>query len=76
MNDTPETSPLLLSARDAAKLCGIGLRTWHSYRASGKLPPSFKIGGRRVWKRKDIYRWVDWDFPNLDRFIDLEKINK
>ena len=75
-SDTAETLPLLLSAKDAAKLCGIGVRTWHTYRASGKLPPSFKICGRRIWKREDIYHWIDWDFPNLDQFIERQEANK
>ena len=71
--DNDATAPLLLSAKQAATLCGFGLRTWHTYRASGKLPPSFKIAGRRIWKRQDIERWINWDFPCLDRFIELSK---
>lgn len=70
-NYAPE--PLLLQAKEAAGLCGIGLRTWHTYRASGKLPPSYRIAGRRIWKRRDIERWIEWDFPCLDNFIELLK---
>lgn len=66
--------PLLLQAKDAAALCGIGLRTWHTYRASGKLPPSYRIAGRRIWKRRDIERWIEWNFPCLDKFIELSNL--
>ena len=69
--DKIQTAQLLLSAKDGAALCGFGLRTWHTYRASGALPPSHKIMGRRVWKRKDLECWIDWNFPSLERFIEL-----
>ena len=73
---TIESVPLLLSAKQATRLCGIGLRTWHTYRSSGKLPPSHKIAGRRIWKRRDVERWIEWDFPCLDRFIELSEMEK
>ena len=67
--------PLLLQAKEAAALCGFGLRTWHTYLASGKLPPSYKIAGRRIWKLRDLERWIEWDFPSLEQFIELSKLD-
>lgn len=60
--------PLLIRAKDAAALCGVSPRKWGDLQASGQIPPSFKLGGCRVWRVSDLKKWVAWGMPNLDRF--------
>lgn len=60
--------PLLLSIDQASALLGIPRRTLYSLMNSGRLPRSFKIGGRRVFRRDDLTRWVELGLPTLQRF--------
>ena len=63
--------PLLCSIDETAALLGLGRRTVYSLMNAGKLPPSHKIGGKRVFVRADIERWVELEMPSLERFITL-----
>ena len=67
-SNSPVLEPLLLREKEAAAICGVSPRTWRDWRASGKVPPSHKIGGSVFWKTEDIKLWVKMDMPNLDKF--------
>jgi excisionase family DNA binding protein len=59
---------LLLTIDQTGKLLGIPRRTLYSLMNGGKLPPSFKLGGKRVFRHADLTRWVDLGMPPLERF--------
>ena len=63
--------PLLLRAGQAAQLCGLSVSTWHEYRASGRVPPSIKIGKARLWRLDILRKWTSWNCPPIDRFNQL-----
>lgn len=44
----------LLSAREGAKILGVGLSTFWRLAAKGKVPQPIKIGGSTRWRRADI----------------------
>ena len=67
-------TPLLLRAAECASLCGVSRRTWDRLKSSGKLPPSFKLGNSRVWKRCDLESWIRWNMPCLDKFLELKEM--
>jgi predicted DNA-binding transcriptional regulator AlpA len=71
LNLIPE--PLLLRAKEAARLCGIALSTWYEFKSAGMLPPSIKLGKARLWRLDVLRRWVEWDCPNIDKFMALER---
>lgn len=60
--------PLLLSVDDTARLLGLGRRTLYSLMNSGKICPSYRLGGRRCFRRDDLNRWVEMGMPSLERF--------
>ncbi len=70
MTNDNDIEPLLLRADDCAQICGVSRRTWERLTASGQIPPSYKLGNSRVWRRSDIHLWVEWGMPNLDDFVD------
>ena len=72
LNPLPE--PLLLRAKDAARLCGLSASTWHQFRSTGMLPPSIKLGKARLWRLDVLRRWTELDCPNIDKFIAMEKL--
>ena len=66
--------PLLLSAKQAAALCGgISVRTWWSLVATGQAPPSIRLRGRRLWDLKSLRRWTELGCPTLDKFLILQE---
>jgi excisionase family DNA binding protein len=64
----PDDAALLLTIDQTGKLLGIPRRSLYSLMNVGKLPPSFKLGGKRVFRRDDLTRWVDLGMPPLSKF--------
>jgi predicted DNA-binding transcriptional regulator AlpA len=67
---------LSVRAKQAAELCGFGKTKWFELQKEGKIPPSFKVGGARLWRVEDLRLWVQWGFPELDDFVELKKNKK
>ena len=54
----PDLEPLLLSAAEAAQLCGISRSAWWGLRAAAKLPQPVHLGRRRLWRRSELEAWI------------------
>jgi len=65
----------LLTVRPAqvAQMISVSLRKFNSMRACGQLPPAIKCGGCLLYRVADLRRFVELGFPNLDRFLALQK---
>jgi excisionase family DNA binding protein len=70
MNGTADDiRALLVTAKEAAKLARMGLRTWWRRAASDGVPAAVRMGGRLVrWRRADIERWVELGCPDRPTF--------
>jgi len=64
------TKPLL-NVKAIARYLDVSVRTVYTYKNSGKLPPSHKMGGKRVWLQSDLDTWIKLGMPSLDKFLDL-----
>lgn len=53
-----DSSPLLLSARQSAKLCGRSLRTWRTWDALGLIPKPVRIGRNTLWRADELREWI------------------
>ena len=51
-------NPLLLTAREAASLCGKALRTWRTWDAAGLIPQPIRIGRSTLWRADELRAWV------------------
>jgi excisionase family DNA binding protein len=55
----PEEYPYLLRVEDLAEVLGVSRATLYRWLArGGALPPSRRLGGRRVWARPHVVRWL------------------
>ena len=60
----PETSitlqlePLLISARQAAAMCGRSERTWRSWDCAHLVPRGVSIGRSRLWRVDELREWI------------------
>lgn len=65
---------LLLSAKQAAMLCGMSLATWHRKNAAGLVPAPVRLGPGCVrWSRRSLAEWVRLGCPNRKTFEALTK---
>jgi predicted DNA-binding transcriptional regulator AlpA len=57
--DVGARKPFLLRASQAAKLCGVSLRTWRTWDSAGRIPAPVRIGSRSVfWRADELRAWV------------------
>jgi excisionase family DNA binding protein len=63
--------PLLLSPAQVGMLIGCSRSKIFELISQGALPPSYKIGRSRKFKRSDIEKWIGLNMPNLERFEQL-----
>lgn len=55
----PVKDKLLLSAAEAANLCGIGRSLFYSLHSSGELGPEpIRLSSRVLWRRSDLEAWI------------------
>ena len=52
-----EAANLLLTARQAAAMCGKSLRTWRSWDAGGLIPQPIRIGRSTLWRLAELREW-------------------
>lgn len=72
MNSTTSAAPLpeLLTAAQAAHMCGVSARTLSRWAQSGTAPPPRKIGlgkqGTSRYVRADLMRWIADGCPRVN----------
>ena len=71
MLSVPESiTPELLTTRQAAKLAGVGERTWWRWSRNKRAPKPIKIGpgkqGVVRYRRSDIMQWIADGCPRID----------
>jgi predicted DNA-binding transcriptional regulator AlpA len=56
--------PLLVSARDAARLCGVSPATWARMQAAGRAPAPIRPSpGRVLWRMAELREWTHAGCP-------------
>ena len=66
--DLPLTAPLLLDARAAARLCGVGRSLWLQLASSGRCPAPIRLGRRTLWRAGELAAWTAAGCPGRDRW--------
>ena len=64
-------APIALDARAVVRVAFgdcLSLRNWRSMDSAGKTPAGFKVGGRKLWRMRDLERWAHWEFPARPEF--------
>lgn len=59
-------SPLLISAGDAASMCGRSERTWRAWDSAGWIPQPVRIGRSTMWRRDELQEWITAGCPRRD----------
>jgi predicted DNA-binding transcriptional regulator AlpA len=72
---TSQTEPLLLTARQAAELCGKSLRTWRSWDAAGLVPTPVCIQRSRLWRADELRDWIAAGCPRRSEWESKKTAN-
>ena len=64
----PSPDPEGLRAAAAARFVGVGRSTWLRWVSSGRAPRGLKIGGVRIWPRRELQSWLEADAPPAERW--------
>jgi len=68
MPDAPAIEPLLVDASAAARLCGISRTCWYTLISQGRVPPSIRLGRRRLWLVENLRAWLRAGAPPRERW--------
>ncbi len=63
MKEREDDKPLLISVVQVAKLVGVSTRTIWRLVSEGKFLAPIRIGGRTLWIREEVIRWVSQRCP-------------
>jgi predicted DNA-binding transcriptional regulator AlpA len=55
---TPGLEPEQVAAPVAAHLAGVSEATWWRLHAAGKIPRPNKLGGRTLWRVRELRAWI------------------
>jgi len=64
---------LLLTAAEAAALCGISTRSWWTWDALGRIPAPVRIGRSVRWPAAELSAWVAAGCPRRAEWVALRK---
>jgi len=66
---------LLVSAKKAATICSMSLRTWWRKDAAGQVPAAVRIGGSSTkrWRLEELHRWSEAGCPSRDQWEQIKR---
>ena len=63
---TMSPTPVLVDAKTASKLCGVGLSLWYELSAAGRTPRSVKLNSKSLWSYDLLKLWAELGCPSRD----------
>ena len=69
----PVATPLLVSNKAAAAMCGVSTRTWWSLNAAELAPVPLRLGGRTLWRARELGDLRKAFCPARDRWEAIKK---
>ena len=73
IHGTPTIEPLLLSAPEAAALCGVSARHWATLHSEGLVPVPVRLGRRVLWRAEELRDWARAGCPSRLRWVEFQE---
>jgi hypothetical protein len=70
---TADMPPLRIGAAEASQLFSVGLRTWRTWDALGKVPRPARIGGRVLWDYRELVAWSAAGMPSRETWEAMKR---
>jgi predicted DNA-binding transcriptional regulator AlpA len=65
--------PEQVGAAGAARLAGVSQATWWRLHAAGKVPRPIKLGGRTLWRLKELRDWIAAGCPSRHQWESIRR---
>ncbi len=59
---------LLVTAKQAARMCGKSLRTWWTWDSAGSIPRAVRIRHSTLWRADELRAWAEAGCPRRDEW--------
>ncbi len=66
--NSTELQRLLVTAKQAARMCGRSLRTWRTWDSCGLIPQPVRMGRATLWRVDELKAWVEAGCPRRDKW--------
>jgi prophage regulatory protein len=66
--DSTSSPQLLVSAKQAARMCSKSLRTWRAWDAAGWIPRPVRIGRSTLWRTEELRAWIEAGCPRREEW--------
>jgi predicted DNA-binding transcriptional regulator AlpA len=70
--EPPRLEPEQVCAADAARLAGVSQSSWWRLHASGMVPRPNKLGGRTLWRVRELRQWIQVGCPARSQWEALQ----
>jgi len=67
-HDAVLSQQLLVTAKQAARMCGRSLRTWRAWDSAGWIPQPVRIGRATLWQADVLRAWVGAGCPRREEW--------
>jgi len=67
-----QIAPLLLSAVEAARACGVSRSSWYGLLSSGRVPLPVRLGRSVRWSAEELRRWTEAGCPSRERWLTMK----
>lgn len=64
----PEPTAALLSAEQAAGLCGLSRSGWYKLCSAGRTPAPVRLGRRTLWRTAELRAWIAAGCPTRHKW--------
>jgi predicted DNA-binding transcriptional regulator AlpA len=68
--------PLLVSAAEAARLCGVCRAHWLRMHSAGRVPAPVRLGRRTLWAAEELADWIAAGCPGRDVWETLKEARR
>jgi len=65
-DNEPLLTPIMVPAKVACRLCGVGLSLWYQLDAAGRTPQAVKLNTKRLWVYTQLVLWALHNCPSRD----------
>jgi predicted DNA-binding transcriptional regulator AlpA len=66
--DAALSQQLLVTAKQASRMCGRSLRTWRAWDSGGLIPQPVRIGRATLWRTDELRGWVKAGCPRRNEW--------
>lgn len=67
-------TPLLVDAKTASRLCGVGLSLWYEMVSTGRIGPTpIEFNSKKLYSVSELGNWILHRCPPRDKWVEIQR---